>query len=315
MSETPPTIPAFDAEALFEFAKERTVPEQYTFEDPEKIAPDVVAIVGFDSEGGTTVLPIDFKREQYRKAPLRRKGTITTHTLASFIEVTNRDKRPDSVIFADVPALRLTAILDFHGPADSAPRFGDDCVVYGFELSKQLKAWMSAASNLMDQKAFSRLIDDRIGDVGEGPFEEKSIAHEFARRRGIAFATIADLLVFTRTIATKSTTASTEQIDEHTGDVSIQFSKRGDVQTPDGKPVPVPFAFVLTIPVLNGLGATEFNIPVRLRYDIGEKGITWRIELHALDKFTQAAVDEACAKIAKPAPDGCGLPVFMGSPP
>ncbi|HET9951429.1 MAG TPA: DUF2303 family protein [Candidatus Eisenbacteria bacterium] len=311
--ETPQ--PSIDLQALFDFAKERTQPEEYTFQDPEGVAPDVVAIVGFNSGGGVEVLPVDFKREAYRKAPLRRKGTIETHTLGSFVNVVNRDKRPDSVIFADVPAMKLTAILDFHGAADSAPRFGEDRVVYGFQISKQLKAWMSAASSLMDQKTFSRLIDDRIGDVGEGPYEEKSIAHEFARRRGIAFASIADLLVFTRTIAAKSSTASTEQIDETTGDVSIQFSKRGDVQTPDGKPVLVPFAFVLTIPVLSGLGATEFNIPVRLRYDIGEKGITWRIELHALDKFTQAAVDESVKTIAKPAPDGCGLPVFMGSPP
>lgn len=303
------------AQAIIDFAERRTTPEEYTFTDPEGIAPDVVAIVGFDGANGTVVIPIDFKRDAYRKQPLRRKGTITTHTLESFIAVTNRDKRPDSVIFADVPARKLTAILDFHGPADSAPRFGEDRVVYGFELSKQLEAWLAAARNLMDQKTFSRLIDDRLGDIGEGPFEAGSIAAEFARRRGIAFASIPDLVVFTRTIATKSTTAATEQIDEHTGDVSIQFAKRGDVQTPDGKSVPVPYAFVLKIPVLSGLGATEFNIPVRLRYAIEDKGITWRIELHALDKYIQSAVDEAVKKVTGDAPDGCGLPVFMGSPP
>lgn len=311
--ETPQ--PSIDLQALIDFAKERTQPEEYTFTDPEGIAPDVVAIVGFGDNGGVQVLPIDFKRDAYRKAPLRRKGTIETHTLASFLDVVNRDKQPDSVIFADVPSRKLTAILDFHGKADSAPRFGQDRVTYDFKISPQLDAWIRAAGSLMDQKTFSQLIDNRIGDVGEGPFEEKSIAHEFARRRGIAFASIADLLVFTRTIAAKSSTASTEIVDEQTGDVSIQFAKKGNVETPDGKPVQVPFAFVLTIPVLNGLGSTEFNIPVRLRYSIDDKSITWRIELHALDKFIQAAVDESVKTVGSTAPAGCGLPVFMGSAP
>ncbi len=301
------------AAAIIDYAKDRAAPLIQVFKDPEGIAPDEHVIIGQGDAGGTYVQHVAFAREAHRKAPLRRKGTLVTHTLASFINITNRDKRDDSVIFADVPSMKLTAVLDFHGPADSAPRFGEDRVFYGFELSKQLKAWIQAAGNVMDQKTFSRLIDDRLGDIAEGPFEPKSLAGQFVRRRGTTFATVADLVCFTRTIATKSTVESEELTDENTGDVSIQYKKRGDVKTPDGQPVPVPQAFALFIPVLNGIGATEFNIAVRLRYDISDSKIAWRIELHALDKYLQAAIEEAVKAVESPA--GCGLPVVMGVAP
>jgi hypothetical protein len=230
------------------------------------------------------------------------------------------------VIFADVPQMRVTAVLDFHGPADSAPRFGKDRVVYGFQLSRQLNAWIQAARSPMDQKTFSRLIDDRLGDIADGDAPAGSLAADFAKRRGIVFPTLADLVVFTRTIATKSATDSEEHVDENTGDVSIQYKKKNDVKTPDGKPVAVPQAFALEIPVLNGIGATSYTIAVRLRYTIDDKGIAWRIELNALDKYVHAAVEEAVAVLRRSADatkdekgnaqqPGCGLPVFMGTVP
>lgn len=269
------------------------------------------------SQKATSVLPeVKAWRDTFADRPLRRKGTITAHDLETFIAATNRDKRDDSVIFADVPTRKLTAVLDFHGPADTAPRFGEDRVEYGFKLSGQLDTWIAAASVVMDQKTFSRLVDDRLGDIADEDAPAGSIAAEFARRRGIKLAKPTDLVCFTRTIAAKSMTDSEEVHDDATGNVSIQYKKRNDVKTPDGQPVPVPAAFALMIPVLNGIGATEYIIPVRLRFDIGEKGIVWRVELHALDKYIQAAIEEAVRKVREEQDrGGCGLPVYMGSAP
>lgn len=268
-----------------------------------------------DANGDTNREAVRDLLSEYASAPDRRKGSIVVHDVASFVALVNRDKRPDSLIFCDVGARQMTAVLDFHGPADSSPRFGQDRVTYGFTLSPQLLAWMKSAAAPMDQKTFSRLIDDRLGDIGGEVLEKGSLAEQFAVRRGIMFANVADLVVFTRTIAAKSATDSTEVYDENTGSTSIQYAKRNDVKTPDGAPVAVPYAFVLRIPVLNGLGATEYNIAVRLRFDVGDKGIAWRVELHALDKYIQAAIEEALAIVRKPAPDGCGLPVCLAAIP
>ncbi len=312
-----------NTKAALDFAANVTAPEVFTFEHRDG-RPEQVLITRGDHGRVDIALARDLI-SKHASAPERRKGTIVAHDLASFIAAVNRDKRPDSVIFADAGRRTVTALLDFHGPADTSPRFGEDRVEYGFKLSAQLEAWLQAARSPMDQKTFSALIDNRLGDIGEGRLAEGGIAAEFARRRGIQFATIMDLVVFTRTIAAKSTTESEEQIDENTGDVSIQFKKRSDVKTPDGAAVPVPKAFVLAIPILNGLGATEFSVAVRLRYDITDSKIAWRIELHALDKYLEAAIkecldvirrddDDEVTEHGEPQQVGCGLPVYLGTP-
>lgn len=300
--------------AAIAFAERTTKPEIMHVDVPwSDLAEDV--IVTRDRTGDTCLTTARDLLAAYAPAPDRRKGTIETHALDSFVALVNRDKRPDSVIFADTPRRTLTAVFDFHGPADSAPRWGQDRATYGFAFSSQFRAWIDLSGRALSQKDFARLIDDRLTDLGDGR-SVGEIAAEFAKRRGVMFATIPDLLVFTRTIAAKSTVESEERIDEATGDVSIQFKKKNDVKTPDGQPVSVPAAFVLDIPVLNGPGATKFSIPVRLKYDIPEKGsIQWTIDLHATERFIEAAIAECVEQIGKPAPDGCGLPVYLARAP
>ncbi len=314
-----------DAQAIIDAIRETTIPQvlKVTFEGVEE---EVLITTGDD--GAALVTPIVDLFDHRAAAPLRRMGTITVHDLASFIAATNRDSDANSVIFADAPARTVTAILDFHNAGNADPRWCQDRIVYGFTLSPQLLAWRDAAKAPMDQKTFARLIDDRLSDVGDpAAVATGSIAADFASRRAIQFASVADLVVFTRTIAAKSVADSSEVYDAETGGSSIQYTKRNDVKTPDGAPVPVPAAFVLRIPILCGAEATEYTIAVRLRYDI-DGGIRWRVELHALDKYVNAAIDEALVvvrgeKITPPAgttpdpttPTGCGLPVYMGAAP
>lgn len=270
-------------------------------------------------------------RARYATRPLRREGTIAAHDLATFVAATNRDKRQDSVIFADAGARKVAAILDFHGRADKDPRFCKDRVTYEFKTSPQLDAWTKASGQPMTQKEFARLIDDRLGDLGDGgDVVLGSIADEFASRRGVKFASVTDMLVFTRSIATKSTSDHEEIRDAATGSVSLQYSKKNDIKTKDGSPVAVPAAFLLRLPMLNGIGATQYNIAVRLKFDIEDGEIAWRIELHAIDQYMIDAIDKALDVVRgpvavpaewKPAKDGdvyapgCGLPVYLAQIP
>ncbi len=193
-----------DAAAIIDFVRTTTEPHTITvtFEGCEE---QVLITTGADGEAAVTTVRDLFADRA--AAPQRRKGTVIAHDLPSFIEATNRDSDGGSVIFADAPARKLTAILDWHNPG-RGPRWAQDRIEYGFTMSEQLSTWCKAAHGMMDQKTFARLIDDRLGDIGEGPFDPGSLAAEFAARRGIRFATIADLVVFTRTIAAKSTTES-----------------------------------------------------------------------------------------------------------
>lgn len=316
-----------NTQAALDFARKHTEAKilEVAFEGATE---QVLITTGAD--GGARVTPIVDLYADRAAAPQRRKGTVIVHDLTSFIMAVNRDSDDSSVIFADVPGRKVTAILDFHF-ARGGPRWCQDRVEYGFTLSSQLTAWLNASVNrdgtpkLMNQKDFARLIDDRIGDVATAAPTPGSLADKFAKQRGIGFASITDLLVFTRTIVGKSSADASEMYDENTGASSLQYSRKNQVNTPDGQPVVVPLAFALSIPILCGLGATNYTIAVRLRYDINEgKGITWRTELNALDQYILAAIDEALEIVRRPAvaeagaaPQalGCGLDVFMGAAP
>lgn len=317
-----------NTQAALDFARKHTEPKILEVEFEGSVE-QVLITTG--AEGVANVTPIVDLYADRAAAPQRRKGTVIVHDLTSFIVAVNRDSDDGSVIFADVPGRKVTAILDFHGFARGGPRWCQDRVEYGFTLSSQLTAWLSASVNrdgtpkLMNQRDFARLIDDRIGDVAIEPPVPGSLADKFVRQRGIGFASITDLLVFTRTIVGKSSADASEMYDENTGASSLQYNRKNQVNTPDGQPVAVPLAFALSIPILCGLGATNYTIAVRLRYDINEgKGITWRIELNALDQYVLAAIDEALEIVRRPkvteagaAPMalGCGLDVFMGVAP
>lgn len=329
---------AGDAAAIIDYTSKARAP--FTITVPFEGSNETV-ILSPDSYGNTTFMTARKLFADRAATPQRRVGTIIVHDLPTFIAATNRDSDDDSVIFADVPARKVTSILDFHVKSDpdgrGIARWGQDRIEYGFTYSPQLMAWRKAeAAGGMDQRTFARLIDDRLGDVGDSDPPTASLAGQFAARRGIKFASILDLLQFTRTIAAKSAVESTEVFDENTGSTSIQYTKRNDVKTPDGAPIAVPAAFALKIPILCGTEATSFTIAVRLRYEIKEKGIEWRVELNALDQYILAAIEEALAVVRAPRVDpalpvptdntpsagplpspvvGCGLPVFMGKAP
>lgn len=319
-----------NTQAALEFARRHTEAKVMEVEF-EGSTEQVLITAG--SDGGADLRTVRALFSDRAAAPQRRKGTVIVHDLTSFIVAVNRDSDDGSVIFADVPGRKVTAILDFHEPnqdgQDGAgrgdPRWCQDRVEYGFTLSSQLTAWIKASGATMSQKDFALLIDNRAGDMADAAPTVGSLAHDFARRRGLNFASIADMLVFTRTIVGKSTAEASEMYDESTGSSSVQYVKKNDLKTPDGQPVVAPAAFALSIPILCGLGATRFTIAVRVRFDVNEgKGVTWRIELNALDQYILAAIEEALEIVRRPkvaeagaAPQalGCGLDVFMGVAP
>ena len=306
--------PNGDAAATIDYLTRFTAPLALTL-TPEKGREEQVLITR-DAEGDTRITPAS---ELFRPmAPEARLGTIEVHDLASFVSLVNRDKRADSVIFADVDARKLTAVLDYHGTLGASPRYCEDRVAYNFVLSEPLAAWVRAADRGMSQRDFARFIDDHLHEINAEPLPPEAIASRFAAARGISLAGPADLVTFTRTIATKSTTEAEEIVDENTGDVSISYKKKGDVKTPDGKPVAVPQAFAIRVPVLQGSDAGEYVIAVRLKYDITNSAITWTLTLNALERYVADAIEKAVAVVRLPAdatPGGCGLPVFMGAPP
>ena len=80
------------------------------------------------------------------------------------------------------------------------------------------------------------------------------------------------------------------------------------VEDADGKPLKVPGAFLLGIPVFRGGDA--YQLPVRLRYRVVQGSVQWSYELHQPQRILDHALAEACAEVT----ERCSLDVLDGVP-
>jgi uncharacterized protein YfdQ (DUF2303 family) len=312
-----------DAAAIIDFARRRTEPLTLTFKDPEGIAPDTVMIVGHDKDGGSSFHTVNFGRDAYRAKPIRRKGTITTTTLESFVALVNRQSGDESVIFADdgeKPS--LAAVINFHEEGgDGAPAWCDDRVVYPFPLSDEWKAWTEQNRKPMDQASFAEWIENRLFDIAE-PGSAGAIAQRFAEAAGVKLSGPQALRGLSKGLSIRVEHKVSRIVNLQSGEGRMEFSEehKGD----DGQPLTIPCAFHILIPVFRS--GARYSIPVRLRYRTGGGKVSWFFELHEPHTFREDAVNDALAIVRREPthkakdgepyePPGCGLPVFMGAPP
>jgi uncharacterized protein YfdQ (DUF2303 family) len=271
---------------------------------------DLTAEVLFvpDGKGGYHQHSVKKLLAEYRDAPERRIGTATLTDLVSFIGHVVRFHDEDSAIFADkTPANpSLLCVLDYHrAGAAGAPRFGTHRARYAFPLSDEWVAWRAANGVTMDQEKFARFLEEHLADVG-APDLAGPKAKAFAELFSCGFAGAGKLLELSRGL----TVAVGRKVSNHqnlsTGESVLSFAEEHSDAA--GKPLKVPGAFLVTLPVFRG-GAL-YQIPARLRYRVQGGSIHWSYDLARLSEVCDHAIDEACDLAA----EKTGLPLFAGTP-
>jgi hypothetical protein len=88
--------------------------------------------------------------DEWRENPKRRKGNAQADTLASFIDLVNRHKDTDSVVFAGFTSSApwLQAVIDYH-TLERTPRWLVHRIFYKFPISDEFKAWNAADGKAM----------------------------------------------------------------------------------------------------------------------------------------------------------------------
>lgn len=305
-----------DAKAIIEAARIYGDVQTFTVErgDTEQIP---VAAV----PQGRTLHNLKSFFDAYLPAPERRKGTATVTTVASFIDLVNRFKDQESVVFADNgdnPS--LLAVLDYN-PAEPSPeeaagggakagaaRFGEHRVAYRFPLSKEWVAWMEASKRAMSMADFAQFLEDRILDV-RNPDEAKGneTIQAFVSQLGVALATPQKLMELSRGLTVNVNLKATQGINLTSGEGRLSFESKHTDEA--GKEMSVPGAFVIAIPVFK-LGPL-WSIPVRLRHAVSQDGkVSWSIALQRTDWLLEAVIKEACEQVEA----ATLLPLFYGSP-
>lgn len=244
----------------------------------------------------------------YRDAPERRMGRAELTDLASFIAHVNRNKDEDSAIFADVVSEEpsLLAVYDYHrqGPT-GAPRFGAHRAIYEFPIADEWTTWTGKSGQLMPQDAFCAFIEDHLVDVA-APADAGEGAKAFAALFGCAFASASRLLELSRGLSLHINSRVQNKTNLASGEVQFVFTSEHNDQS--GKPINLPGAFLLALPIFRG--GVRYQIAARLRYRHSGSTISWAFELHR----AQAAIDHALSEAANEAREKTGLPLFMGGP-
>jgi len=274
---------------------------------------------GLDEQGKITapllIVPtgkqvIDPKKyiDQYRKTPERREGVAIVRDIESFIAHVNRFKNEHSVLFADPDAKSpvLQAVLDYHEKgANGTPRFGKHRTRYAFPLSDQWVAWTCLNEKPMAQASFAAFIEDRIMDVAD-PGNAGDGLRQFAALIGAEYATPSGLLDLSRGLSINVDHQVKSAVNLSSGEGQLIFvEKHNDAA---GKPVKVPGAFIIGIPIFR-LGAAHL-IGCRLRYRVREGAITWSYSMYRVPENFDVAIREECAVASA----GTELPLFYGAP-
>lgn len=244
--------------------------------------------------------------EEYRLFPERKSGQAVAQTFASFVELVNRHKTADSVVFADMDWKKpsLTAVIDYHQAASGGKAaFGRHRVHYAFPLSEEWQAWIALNGEKMGQENFAHFIEDHVAELSS-PTEAEIV--EFERQFATRVATPSQLVELSRglqvNIAARVKNVTTLQSGE--GQIAWEESH----QDADGKPLKVPGMFILNMaPFFMG---DQVRIPVRLRYRPSGASIVWFYQIYRPDQAITQHVRDVLAE----AREKTELPAYEGTP-
>jgi uncharacterized protein YfdQ (DUF2303 family) len=242
------------------------------------------------------IVPADFRAlvlkealelaDSRAEAPRRRKGAVTVHEVDSFIEVVNRFKDQDSVVFANSEKVNLTAILDYHcSGGEGAPRWGEHRVVYTCPLSRPWKEWSAFAAKVSSQDEFGNFVEEHSEDItgGDGFPPPAAILEMVTTGETTRF--IGRLK--TNVCRKASTLVAKDEHDELTS-------------------TKIPKAFRLKLQVFEG--GAHYAVEARLRLSWQDGRPRFGIVLHRIEDVKRDAFGEVRKTVA----EKTGLPVFAG---
>lgn len=242
--------------------------------------------------------------DAYRQMPERRKGVASVTTLQSFIDLTNRHKDEDSVLFGKTswPSPKLTAVLDYHRE-DGSARNGTHRVVYDFPVTDEFTAWVKLDAELMPQDAFAAFLEEHAAELASPEPEERQLYEPFMNVR---FAEPMELLQLSRHLEIHVNSSFKQGEILQSGERVVEFTE--DHHNSAGEKVDVPGLFMVSVPAF--IDGVPVRIPARLRYRARGGSVTWFYQLYRWEVFLREQV-KSDLDVAAAATD---LPSFEGAP-
>lgn len=234
-----------EAQAIIEVVEKLGAFEVVNVEDPSNDEQSCPVAVLPDGKHLESLRP--FLDEYIMAAPRRREGTALLEDPKAFIDLVNRHKDPDSVLFACARLTEpsVTAVLDYH-KKDHSPRFGEHRAHYAFPHSDEWKAWFGRNKRDLNQKQFAEFIEDRLMDLAD-PEKAGERTREYVQALESTLSPRSKVAEVSRLLEINIEQEFVSAQKLHSGEGQLLFKERHtDVQ---GAPVQVPSAFLIEIPV------------------------------------------------------------------
>lgn len=244
--------------------------------------------------------------EEHRLHPVRKKGTAHAQTLESLIDLSNRHKTENSVVFVDLDWKKpsMTTVIDYHeakngGIAD----FLSHRIHYEFPLSEEWKIWLGKDGEFMEQEKFAYFLEDRIPDLASpSDADVASIQRDFS----CTVANPNQLVELSRKMQINVEAKVKVNHTLQSGERQLQWEENH--VGADGKAVTVPGMFILSIPVF--FMGDKVRIPVRLRYRVSGGSVYWCYQIYRPDQIITEHLEQSVTDIKK----ATELPCFAGKP-
>lgn len=220
--------------------------------------------------------------------PRRVIGTISLHTPDSLVGyVVEHNGDGQATVYADMPRLRLTAVLnDDH---DGGPDWRDHRAVVDLRPTPEWEAWTKSDGRLMTQEDFSEFLEQH--------------AHE------VISPDAATMIEVARTFEAKRDVQFRRAISPQSGAVEVQYDETIDGRAGRGS-ITVPDEF--TIVASPFYGAEPLQVRARFRYRLrdGHLGVGYSL-LH-VDRLMDDTFNDLVARLVDELEV---VPVLRGEPP
>jgi uncharacterized protein YfdQ (DUF2303 family) len=284
-----------EAEVVADLAKRAELhPEVVEVKDPMSGASAVVLL----APAGMQKIELQNMLDAREDHPRRRKGSVKAESTPAFVELVNRHRSAETVVYAQVGSTQpqLVAVLNDHTPGagDSAPGWRDHRVEYQPQLSEEWKAWTAINNKLLGQEAFAEFLEDHSLDLLDES-EANGSAKNVINSLGMDIASPADMHGLARDFKVSVKQQVREAKSLRTGETQINFVSEHTTET--GQAIKVPGAFLIGIPVFHG--GPLYTIVVRLRYRLNEGRVNWTCKLARPEDSRDDAVKDLLEEVRK----------------
>lgn len=261
--------------------------------------------------------------------PSHKFGTAKFTTLESFVDWTNRFKRPESVIFAeqDQSCPSLTSIIDYHpgGAVEIDAQIGDPNARhcrhrgrYAFPVSEEWTIWNKVSKGTLSKTELGEFIENNAKDIIDPsaallgssntnkaePWEQKLI--EIAAKLQGRYGQFSKLMEMSRHLEIYETSNLITTCNPDDGSAKLSFeSENKDAM---GRPLQIPNLFLIAIPVFDQ--GAHYRLPVRFSFKKSGNSVSFRLTLYN----PAVAFYDAIKETVNAAQEQTELSTFYGHP-